>query len=136
MSKRYIDYKLIDRIPNKYGFTPKNIKKVKVLDWKKLKQHTWFNQAMTKTGRWWCHLEGCNPEGKRYSDSDEFWIGFSEEGKVDCHFTAYEGMCSYNFDKFYDINEIENKYDMQVQANAIRYLNMLVDEEIISKPEG
>lgn len=133
--KRYIDFELIEKYPNKYGFTPKNIKTVKVLDWERLKKLTWFNEALIKRGHWWCHLEGCNPEGQKYCDDDEFWIGFSEEGKVDFWFSAMEGMCSYKFDKFYDAHEIENKYDMHVQANAIRYLNKLVDEGIISKPE-
>lgn len=132
---RYIDFDLIKKYPNKYGFTPKNIKKVKVLDWGKLKEHTWYNQAMIKTGHWWCHIEGCNLEGKPFCDDDEFWIGFSEEGRVDCHFTCFEGMCGYNFKEFYKAEEIENKFDMQMQVNAIKFLNMLVDEGIISKPE-
>ena len=131
--KKYIDFKLIDKVPNKYGFTPKNIKKVTILDWDKLKKHTWHNEAK-KNGSWWCHLEGCRPVG---DDEDEFWIGFREDdNKIDFHFSYYEGMCSYRFDRFYDEHEIENKYDMQVQVNALKFLNMLVDEGIISKPEN
>lgn len=134
--RKYIDYKLIEKFPNKYDFTPKNIKSVHVLNWDELKKHTWFNEAMKNTGHWWCHLEGCSiADRKDWDDFSEFWIGFSEEGKVDYYFSTCEGMCGYVFDKFYDINGIENKYDMHVQANAIRYLNMLVDKGIISKPE-
>ena len=40
-------------------------------------------------------------------------------------------MCRYIFDEFYKANEIENKWDMNVQVNAMRYLNMLLDEEIV-----
>ena len=40
-------------------------------------------------------------------------------------------MCHYRFDKFYDAKSIENKWDMNVQVNAMRYLNMLLDEGIV-----
>ena len=38
-------------------------KKLKVLDWDKLKKNTWYNDAMEKTGEWYCHLEGSNGSG-------------------------------------------------------------------------
>lgn len=129
MGNYYMDFELIKQHPNKYNLTPKMIKKLKVLDWERLKKHTWYNEAMKKTGKWWCHLEGCQLNGK-YDDMDEFWIGFNEENnKIDCHFTCWEGMGSYNFTEFY--KETENKYDLQVQVNAIKYLNMLLDEKIL-----
>ena len=40
-------------------------------------------------------------------------------------------MCGYIFDEFYKVDEIENKWDMNVQVNAMRYLNMLFDEGIV-----
>ena len=129
MSKLYMDFDLIKKYPNKYNLTPKSIKKLKVLDWERLKKHTWYNEAMKDTGKWWCHLEGCQLNGK-YDDFDEFWIGFNEDNnKIDFHFSAYEGMCNYIFDEFY--KGTENKWDLQVQVNAIKYLNMLIDEEIL-----
>lgn len=132
MGNYYIDNKLIEKYPNKYNLTPKNIKKLKILDWDRLKEKTWHNSAMKDSGSWWCHLEGCQLSGKHYDDSDEFWIGFREEdNKIDCNFSCYEGMCSYNFDEFYNIYEIEHKYDMQVQVNAICWLNMMIDKKIL-----
>lgn len=129
MSKLYMDFGLIKKHPNKYNLTPKNIKKLKVLDWERLKKYTWYNEAMKKTGDWWCHLEGCQLNGK-YDDFDEFWIGFDEKNnRINCHFTAMEGMCNYIFDEFY--KGTENKWDLQVQVNAIKYLNMLIDEGIL-----
>lgn len=131
MSKAYIDFKLIEEVPNKYNLHPADIKNFKVLDWDKLKRHTWYNQAMKKTGEWWCHLEGSNGGGL-YDDEDEFWIGFNEKnGKVDYHFTSGEGMCGYNFTAFYSSRSIENKWDMNVQVNAMRFLNKLLDEKIV-----
>lgn len=124
-----MDFKLIEQYPNKYNLTPNNIKTLKILDWDRLKKHTWYNEAMKKTGKWWCHLEGCNIGGQ-YDDMDEFWIGFNEkDNKIDCNFSCWEGMGKYLFDEFY--KETENKYDLQVQVNAIKYLNMLIDEKIL-----
>lgn len=130
MSQRYIDYDLIDKYPNRYNLTPKKIKKLKILDWGKLKENTWLNNAKLD-GTWWCHLEGCN-DGEKYDSEDEFWIGFNEDNNtIDSNFTSYEGMCLYNFKKFYNSAEINNKYDMQVQVNAIKWLNMMIDEGIL-----
>lgn len=129
MGNLYVDYDLIEKYPNKYGLTPKNIKKLKILDWNELKKHTWHNEAM-KTGNWWCHTEGCNLGGK-YDDYDEFWIGFNENNdRIDFNFTTWEGMGKYEFDKFY--KDTENKYHLQVQVNAIKYLNMLINKGILS----
>ena len=131
---RYIDYDLIKQYPNKYNLTIKKIKELKVIDWDRLKKKTWFNKAMKKPC--WCHLEGSqHPNSKnRYEDDGEFWIGFYEDGRVDCNFSSYEGMCSYVFDKFYNIKELENKFDMHVQVNAIKFLNELLDEKIVALP--
>ena len=36
-NRKYIDFKLIEKVPNKYNIKPEDIKKLKVLDWNKLK---------------------------------------------------------------------------------------------------
>ena len=132
MSKAYIDFGLMAKIPNKYNLKPADIRKLKVVDWKRLQELTWYNNAMKKTGEWWCHLEGCNVPGTKYSDFDEFWIGFERTtGKVRFRFDYYEGMCHYNFSAFYSAKSIENKFDMQVQANALAFINKLLDEHIV-----
>ena len=129
---QYIDFDLIKKYPNKHNLTIKKIKKLKILDWERLKKETWFNHAKKATGNWWCHLEGCQKETEKYNDFSEFWIGFREEDdKIDCNFSTNESMCKYVFDKFYDIKEIEHKYDMQVQVNAIRWLNKMIDNGIL-----
>ena len=128
----YLDFDLMKKYPNKYNLTPKNIKTVKVLDWDRLKEYTWQNTAMNSPC--WCHLEGCQKKGQRFNDEIEFWIGFYENGKVGCHFTTYDGICSYNFTKFYSKKSIKTSYHMQMQVNTIKYLNMLIDEKIISLP--
>ena len=132
MGHRYIDFDLIRKYPNKYELTPKSIRKLVILDWDRLKTKTWHNDAMKNSGSWWCHLEGCEKEGQKFNDDSEFWIGFREgDNKVKCNFTCYEGMCKYEFKKFYDVSEIENQYDMQVQVNAIKWLTNMIDEGIL-----
>ena len=131
-NRKYIDFDLIEKVPNKYNIKPKDIKKLKVLNWDKLKKKTWYNETMKKTGEWYCHFEGSNGGGFYGDDEDEFWIGFNKKnGEVDYNFHAGEGMYRYTFDEFYKANEIETKWDMNVQVNAMRYLNMLLDEEIV-----
>lgn len=133
MGRRYFDKALAESVPNKYNLTPKSIKKLVVADWDALKKKTWYNKAMEKTGRWWCHLEGSNKDGDRYDDSDEFWIGFREDDEtVDCYFSCYEGMCNYLFNTFYDPNEIENVWDMRVQVNTLKWLNEMLDAGILA----
>ena len=83
-NRKYIDFDLIKRVPNKYNIKPEDIKKLNVLDWDKLKKNTWYNEAMKDTGEWYCHLEGSNGGGFYDDDEDEFWIGFNKKnGEVD-----------------------------------------------------
>lgn len=131
MHTKYIDYSLIERYPNKYNLTTESIKSFKILNWDELKKKTWLNKAMT-SGTWWCHLEGCQSENQKYDEENEFWIGFNENNnEIDYYFTTFGGMCGYKFDKFYSMKHIENKYDMQVQVNVIKWLNMMIDEGIL-----
>ena len=130
MGKNNLNLKLMKAVPNKYDLTPKRISKLKILDWPRLKQHTWYNLAKTD-GNWWCHCEGCSLDGK-YNDEDEFWIGFNERNnKIAYDFSSYGGMCGYEFEKFYDAADIENEYDMNVQINTLKWLNMMIDNKIL-----
>lgn len=131
--QRYIDFDLTEKYPNKYNLKVKDIPKLKILDWGRLKKKTWLNKAML-SGTWWCHLEGCHKEGQPYDDEDEFWIGFNEDNnKIDYSFISYGGMCGYKFSEFYKSKDITNKFDMMVQVNTIRWLNMMIDEGILGR---
>ncbi len=137
MSRKYIDFELIKQYPNKYDLTVESIQHLHIADWDRLKTKTWHNDAMRDTGNWWCHLEGCNKEGQKYNDEDEFWIGFREEdNKISCRFSSYGGMCGYTFDEFYVGDSIENVYDMQVQVNVIRWINSMIDDGILALPQA
>ena len=85
-NNRYIDFNFIKKAPNKYNITPKDIPRLRVLDWDKLKELTWLNKAMPEPC--WCHIEGSDNGGYFGDDVNEFWIGFYKNGKVDYHFPA------------------------------------------------
>ena len=125
-----LDIELMKKYPNRYNIQPKDIKNLKILDWDRLKEHTWYNKAMW-FGSWWCHIEGANLSGP-YDDEDEFWIGFNEKNnKISYHFESHCGSFSYTFKRFYDSKTIHDKYDMNMQANTIRWLNKMIDEGIL-----
>lgn len=133
----YMDFSEIKLVPNKYNLRPADINRLVVKDWDTIKKKCWLNKAKARDGEWYCHLEGCHTPGKPYNEEDEFWIGFCTDGRVGYHFTSYEGMCGYNFNNFYDMAEIENKFDFQVQVNAMRWLNELLDSGVVEiKPNG
>ena len=74
MSRVYIDFDLSKGYPNKYNLTPENIKQLKIVDWERLKTHTWHNNAMKDTGNWWCHLEGCQKERRPYDLAPQLFL--------------------------------------------------------------
>lgn len=115
---------------NKHNIQPDMIKKLKILDWKRLKKATWHNDAMKK-GKWYCHLEGAG-KGFYGNSIDEFWIGFNEKNnKIDFNFSCWEGMGTYKFDKFYEFTTDTDKYDMEIQSKAIGWLNKMIDSGIL-----
>ena len=88
---------------------------------------------MKSQHNWYCHLEGSQSAGQSYEDEDEFWIGFQEDtNKINCYFSSFGGMCGYTFNKFYDPQHIHNQFDINVQVNALRWLNKMIDEKILS----
>lgn len=113
-----------EKYPNKYNLSMKKIKKLEV-------------KPAMNGGEWWCRLSGCQEDGKRPCDFSEFWIGFDKQsGKVNAYFSTYEGMCKYNIVEFYRPYDIENRADLWVQANALSFLNKIIDEGIVAVKEG
>ena len=43
-------------------------------------------------------------------------------------------MCSYDFKKFFDPEEIENEVDLELQEKLLERLNWLIDEGIVEIP--
>lgn len=131
MNKIYIDYNLIEQYPNKYNFTQDNIKTISVKDWNKLRKETWYNTTL----KCYTKVIGCgNNDDYEYLDENEFFIKFYDSNLIKTECTCYSGICAYDFKEFYNPNTIENEYDMQMQVNVIKFLNYLVDNDIVTKP--
>lgn len=108
---------------NKYGITVADIKKCK-FDKQKLelnKSKLWRNDVVNA----WC--QSGETGGGFYSGEDSYWLGLYDNGKVDIHFSSYEGMCGYVFNEFGRAEDIDNKYDLQIQEMALKNITELID---------
>lgn len=56
--------------------------------------------------------------------------------RLDFYCTAYEDMCSYNFNSFFDYTEIEHEVDLELQEKLLERINWLIDEGIIDIKRG
>ena len=130
MGKRFVTRKA--KVKNKYNLKPKDIQKAIVLDRSRLQQAPfWRNDVIGA----WCLSAGIG-EGL-YEAQNSYWIGFYDEdakacaGKIRLKCSSYEGMCDYNFKKFFDYSEIENEVDLELQEKLLERINWLIDERII-----
>ena len=121
------------KVENKYNLKPKDIEKAVVLDREKLRQSPfWRNDVIGA----WC-LTGGSGKGYYGGYINSYWIGFYDEnaksyaGKIRLNCSAYEDMCSYDFEKFFDPKEIETEIDLELQEKLLNRINWLIDEGII-----
>ena len=124
------------RVENKYNLTMKDCKKLIIKDRSKICEPIfWRNNVIGA----WCISGNTarNHMDEEYGTFNEFWIGVYDEdakayaNKVRIYFTAYGGMYSYNFNNFYDYEEIENYHDFKVQELFLEKINLLLDEGIL-----
>ena len=126
------------KIKNKYNLTPAKINKLVVNREKVGEPVFWRNNAINA----WCISLSTakNSKDMEFCTSDEFWLGIYDEdaksyaGKIRHYFSAYGGMCSYKFKKFFDYTEIENELDLEIQEKAMEKLNQLIDEGVLNLP--
>ena len=124
------------KVENKYNLKPKDIQKAVILDYERLKKPPFWRNNVVKA---WCLSDGT---GKGFYGDwiDSYWIGFydknakSHAGKIRLSCSSYEDMCSYDFKKFYDPEEIENEVDLELQEKLLERLNWLIDEGIVEIP--
>lgn len=122
-------------VENKYNLTMKEIRKLKVADRSKITEKPFRRNDIIKA---WCISEEIGTkEDIRYSSNDEYWIGIYDEnagehaGEFRCTVSAWGGMCHYNFETFFNPEEIENKNDQMVQERFLKRINWLLDEGIL-----
>ena len=121
------------KVENKYNLKPKDIQKAVILDYEKLHQPPFWRNNIIGA---WCLSGG---SGKGYYDGymNSYWIGFYDKnakayaGKIRLSCSAYEDMCHYKFNNFFDYSEIENEIDLELQEKLLERINWLIDEKII-----
>ena len=126
------------KVKNKYNLTPAKINKLIVNRELVGEPIFWRNNVINA----WCISVNTakNSKDMEFGTYSEFWLGVYDEdaksyaGKVRHNFTAYGGMCGYNFKKFFNFAEIENELDLIIQEMAIEKLNHLIDEGILILP--
>lgn len=124
------------KVKNKYNLTVQDLKRLRVGNRDKICAPLfWRNNAISG----WC-ISGTtikNRKDDEFGTYDEFWIGVYDEdaksyaGKIRVTFSAYGGMCHYNFKKFFDYSEIEHEMDLEIQEKFIETINKLLDEQIL-----
>lgn len=123
-------------VKNKYNLTMKDCRHLAVKDRSKICEPLfWRNDVINA----WC-ISGStakNAKEDEYGCYDEFWLGVYDKDaksyadKIRVKFSAYGGMCHYNFNKFYDYTKIEHEIDLEVQEMFLEKINMLLDEGIV-----
>lgn len=122
-------------VKNKYKLTFQDIKKLKIKDRSKLKEPLfWRNNVVSA----WCISESTakNSKDQRYGTYNDYWIGIFDEDakrkkKLEVTCSAYGGMATYKFKKFFDYSEIENEMDLEIQEKLLAKVNLLIDEGIL-----
>ena len=123
-------------VKNKYNLTMKDCRHLAVKDRSKICEPLFWRNNVVNA---WC-ISGStakNSKDYEYGCCNEFWLGIYDEdakayaGKVKVQFSAYGGMCHYNFKKFYNYSEIENEIDLEVQEMFLEKINVLLDEGIL-----
>lgn len=119
-------------IKNKYSIKPKDIQKARILNRDKIHQSPFWRNDSEQA---WC-LSGGAGKGM-YDSIDSYWIGFYDEdakshaGRIILHCSSHEGMCNYNFNKFFNYDDIETETDLELQEKLLERLNWLIDEGIV-----
>lgn len=125
---------------NKYGLTVNRIEnEIKVVDWDRLKAYTYADGMFPPVNRWRSYECGCEDISKIYEPSPDLFvqgkISFGKatrfrEQEVKCRFWQENGRIGWKFEKFYEggLRDAE----MQCQSNMLRFLNLMLDEGIIT----
>ena len=118
------------KVMNQYGLNPKDIEKAVVLNLEKLKEKPFWRNDVIQA---WC-LSGHTAKTSddyEFLTYNEYWIGFFDTGKIKLSCSAYGGMCNYDFNDFFDDEDIEHEIDLEIQEKLLKRINWLIDEKII-----
>lgn len=122
---------------NKYDLDMKKVRKLQVGDESKIhKPLFWRNDVINA----WC-ISGAvgTCQDIDFGCENGYWIGIYDTEyygrRFHCYCTAWGGMCSFKFEKFFKSKDIENINDLNTQIKLLENLNTLIDEGILLLPE-
>lgn len=119
------------KVENKYKLDIKKARSLKILDRSRIEEPLFWRNDVVNA---WCISGNTikNQKDREYCAYSEFWVGiYDKNDKIRISCDAHGGMCTYKFNKFFDLNEIENDMDLEVQEKLLDALNKLIDEGIL-----
>lgn len=121
--------KEVEYTKNKYNLKFSDLAKLKVLDKKEFKKHSWRNKQIKA----WCITRDivANPKDAYGTYDDGFFFGVYDDGHIETNCTSYGGMCWYKFEDFY--TDTENVVDKRLHSEILRIINNLIDLDILAK---
>lgn len=127
------------KVANKYHLTFSDIRKLEIGDRSKIKEPLFWRNDVIHA---WCISETTTltPDDSLYGTYNDYWIGiYGEDAKVKklrVNCSAFGGMCSYKFQRFFERKEIESEIDLEIQEKLLAKINELIDKGILMIPQN
>lgn len=112
------------RALNTHGFRPGDIVGAEVLDKEKFEKLAWFNDAMNCWAVSWHDKD----------DEDSFFAEFRDGVCVSFSCSSYGGMCGYKFDEFFDPENMDCMFDLELQKAMVKLYNRLSESGALKFP--
>lgn len=125
------------QVKNKYNLTVRDLKRLRVKNEEMIKEPLFWRNNVIQA---WCMME-TTAKSRNDVSCNTFWIGVYDKdakayaGKVRVTFSAYDDMCNYIFNNFYDYREIEREADLEIQERFLSRINYLLDNGILCLQE-
>ena len=120
------------KVENRYNLTYSAIQKLKVGNRKFVGPPLFFWNASISA---WCIYEASD---KQYRENT-YWIGiFTNDapaypGEFRFGFSNFTGICTYEFEEFFEPSNIYDEYDLIIQEMFLAKINLLLDLGILVK---
>lgn len=125
------------KVENKYNLKSADVGRMIVVDRSKLCEPIFWRNTVINA---WCISGSVGTDADRQFGTDnEYWIGIYDKPyyrkDVRLSVTCWGGMGKYEFQEFFNMEEIENERDLETQEKVLEVLNMLLDNGILKLPE-
>lgn len=117
-------------IENKYNLKFKDISNLKIKNRSKISKPLFWRNNSLKA---WC-ISGStakNSKDEEWGTYNSFWLGIYDNDKIKVNCNSYGDMANYNFEEFFNYEEIECEIDLEIQEKLLETINKLLDEEVL-----